>query len=116
MHVIRLTDGTDGARLPVKPAYGSPCNGCGWCCASEPCGIAREFIGSDGEGPCPALEHEGGRFVCGLIVRPLVYLGRLAGLAERDFAPSRINDLGALIGSEIAEALGAGKGCCADGP
>lgn len=54
MKAIPLIDGTDGARLPVKPTYGLPCNGCGWCCASEPCGIAREFIGADGEGPCPA--------------------------------------------------------------
>ncbi|MFJ7441275.1 hypothetical protein ACIQW5_26935 [Methylorubrum thiocyanatum] len=114
MKAIPLIDGTDGARLPVKPAYGSPCNGCGWCCASEPCGIAREFIGADGEGPCPALEREGGRFVCGLIIRPLVYLGRAAGLDGADEAQPEEAD--ALLGSQIAEALGAGKGCCADGP
>ena len=113
MKPIPLIDGTDGARLPVKPAYGSPCNGCGWCCASEPCGIAREFIGADGEGPCPALEREGGRFVCGMIVRPLVYLGRVGSNV-----PAGDIRLGAeantLIGRQIAEALGAGRGCDAE--
>lgn len=112
MKPIPLIDGTGGARLPVKPAYGSPCNGCGWCCASEPCGIAREFIGADGEGPCPALEHAGGRFVCGLIVRPLVYLGRAAGLAGA--ADAEPGEADAMIGSQIAEALGAGRGCDAE--
>ncbi|MCP1551656.1 MULTISPECIES: hypothetical protein [Methylorubrum] len=114
MTAIPLIDGTDGARLLVKPPTGSPCNGCGYCCAAEPCGIAREFIGAGLEGPCPALEHEGGRFVCGMIVRPLVYLGRAAGLdGAADAGPGEAD---AMIGSQIAEALGAGRGCDAEGP
>lgn len=112
MTAIPLIDGTDGARLPVKPPTGSPCNGCGWCCAEEPCGIAREFIGARSEGPCPALERQGGRFVCGMIVRPLVYLGRAAGLDGA--AEAEPGEADAMIGSQIAEALGAGRGCDAE--
>ncbi|MFC7661551.1 hypothetical protein [Methylorubrum suomiense] len=47
MKPLPLIDGTGGARLPIKPALGQPCNGCGWYCASEPCAIARKFIGDD---------------------------------------------------------------------
>lgn len=104
MTAIPLIDGTSGARLPVKPPFGSPCNGCGWCCASEPCGIAREFIGADSKGACPALEREGGRFVCGMIVRPSHYLGLGHGWSDEILAPM------------IADALGAGRGCDAEGP
>ena len=58
---IALIDGTAGARLPIKPAHGNPCNGCGLCCAMEPCGVAREFIPDHPEeGPCLALEWEAG--------------------------------------------------------
>lgn len=103
MKPIALIDGTDGARLPIKPALGQPCNGCGYCCAAEPCGIAREFIGADDVGPCPALEWDGARFGCGMILRPGHYLG----------APAWAD---AEIGATVAEALGAGRGCDADGP
>ena len=45
---IPLIDGTAGERLPVKPAHGSACNGCGWCwcCASKAGGVAtRSQVG-----------------------------------------------------------------------
>ncbi|WP_147019947.1 hypothetical protein [Methylorubrum extorquens] len=114
MGAIPLIDGTAGARLPVKPAFGSPCNGCGYCCAQEPCAVAREFVGAGEDGPCPALEREDGRFVCGMIVRPIFYIGRAAGLdGAADAAPSAED---AAIGGQIAEALGAGRGCDADDP
>ncbi|MFG5121764.1 hypothetical protein [Methylorubrum sp. POS3] len=114
MKPLPLIDGTNGARLPIKPPIGQPCNGCGWCCASEPCGIAREFIGADDEGPCPALEWDGARFGCGMIVQPLVYLAQAAGLHGAADAPPGEAD--AQIGRQIAEALGAGRGCDADDP
>ncbi|KQQ39146.1 hypothetical protein ASF58_22915 [Methylobacterium sp. Leaf125] len=102
---IRLTDGTGGQRLPVKPAFGSPCNGCGYCCAEEPCAIARENIPDHPEeGPCLALEHEGGRFVCGMIRRPGHYM-RL----PNDWADGHLGGL-------FAQALGAGRGCDAGDP
>jgi hypothetical protein len=99
---IPLIDGTSGARLPLKPSIGSPCNGCGMCCAMEPCGLAREFIPDHpAEGPCLALEHEAGRFLCGMIRRPGHYM-QLPDWAD------------AHMGGIFADALGAGKGFDAD--
>ncbi len=55
-----------------KPAYGSPCNGCGWCCQQEVCSIGRMVFGGaiDAvvEGPCPALTEKDGRFLCGVVI------------------------------------------------
>ena len=61
MAAIHLIDGTSGQRPPVKPAKGEACNGCGYCCAEEPCHLAVEYIGAGTERPCPALEFEEGR-------------------------------------------------------
>lgn len=66
-----LIDGTTGARPPVKPPHGSPCNGCGYCCEAEPCAIVREYIpGHPAEGPCRALEWIDGHYACGTIRQP----------------------------------------------
>ncbi|WP_238193577.1 hypothetical protein [Methylobacterium frigidaeris] len=90
------------AKAPPKPDFGSACNGCGFCCAAEPCGVARQFVPGAMDGaPCPAMEFEHGRFWCGMVRRPGHYLGLPAWGDE---------EMGAMIG----EALGAGKGCCAD--
>ena len=103
MNAIVAIDGTRGERLPVKPAYGSPCNGCGWCCATQACGVALEHIpGHPAEGACQALEREGDRFICGMIRRPGYYM-RL----PHDWADE-------VMGGMIAEALGAGRGCDAE--
>ena len=105
MSAIPLIDGTQGQRLPRKPVCGSPCNGCGYCCAEEPCAIAREHIPNHpGEGACVALEREGDRFVCRMIRRPSPYMQ-----LPNDWAD-------AYLGAQFAEALGAGKGCDADDP
>lgn len=102
---IPLIDGTAGARLPVKPRHGSPCNKCGWCCAEEPCSVARKFIpGHPAEGPCLALEWDEGRFTCGMMRRPSRYMQ-----LPNDWADG-------VLGGMIAEALGAGRGCDADNP
>lgn len=99
-----MSDSTKaGLRAPEKPQFGDPCNGCGLCCAAEPCGIAREFIaGVTDQGPCPAMEFEAGWFWCGMIRRPGHYLG-----LPHDWAD-------VFLGNEMAEALGAGQGCCAE--
>ena len=84
--------------------FGAPCNGCGMCCAMEPCGVARVFIPDHPEeGPCLALERAGDRFVCGMIPRPGHYM------QLPDWADTHMGGL-------FAEALGAGRGCDADDP
>lgn len=84
---------------PAKPAYLQPCNGCGVCCALEPCAIAHDYIASDVVGPCPALDYDDGRFVCGMTRRPSRYMG-----LPNDWADP-------MIGSLFADALGIGRGC-----
>lgn len=101
---IPLIDGTSGARLSLKPVSGSSCNGCAYCCAQEPCGLAREFIPNHpAVRPCRALEGDTGQFVCGLIRHASRYLPDL----PNDWADPH-------LGGIFAEALGAGKGCDAD--
>jgi hypothetical protein len=49
-----------------KPRHGSPCNGCGACCYSSLCDLAKTIHG-DQPGPCPELvmTDEGSR--CGVV-------------------------------------------------
>lgn len=83
-----------GERGPEKPRFGSPCNGCGYCCAAEQCHISLEIFGAVGA-PCPALEFDviNTRFYCGV-------------LREAPYA----------IQPTIAFLLGIGRGCDADDP
>ncbi len=55
---------------PPKPPMGEPCNGCGLCCATEPCPIGT-VTSLRRRGRCTALEwHEAdARYRCGLLVR-----------------------------------------------
>ncbi|MCF8197986.1 MAG: hypothetical protein K9J42_04420 [Sulfuritalea sp.] len=60
---------------PPKPALGDACNGCGVCCAAEPCPLSRLLLGHR-TGSCPALlwresEH---RYFCGLVASPSNFL------------------------------------------
>jgi hypothetical protein len=50
-----------------KPAYGQPCNGCGWCCQQELCQLARNCFGEDYPAPCPVLVVRDGRHWCGMV-------------------------------------------------
>ncbi len=86
-----------GEVAPEKPEEGAPCNGCGFCCAAEPCGLAVEFIGAT-VGPCPAMEFDDGRFWCGLVRNPSSYLDTPA------FGDH-------MVGAIFAQALGVGRGC-----
>lgn len=56
-------------RLPMlkKPDEGQPCNGCGWCCQEEVCGLGREVLGAAAAAPCALLTVHEGRFWCGVI-------------------------------------------------
>ena len=78
------------AEAPSKPATGATCNGCGACCAAEPCPISRLLLGHR-DGPCPALTWapDERRYLCGMVATPVSYLPMLptplANLASRLF-------------------------------
>ena len=61
---------------PPKPAPGAACNGCGVCCAAEPCppGIV---LTRRRHGACTALRWDDAqaRYRCGLLVDPARTLG-----------------------------------------
>ena len=86
--------------LPIKPKFGSPCNGCGQCCSVEPCALSKEFIGSS-SAPCVALERDGDKMICGLVRRPAWYL---FGEIVQDSETGKLSSI-------FAEALGIGLGC-----
>ncbi len=60
---------------PAKPAAGSPCNGCGVCCTSEPCPLGM-VVSRRTTGRCDALlwQEDQARYRCGLIEQPSAYL------------------------------------------
>ena len=70
--VIRLH-----AAAPDKPALGQPCNGCGVCCASEPCPVGM-VVSLRTTGACDALVWNDAdrRYRCGLIEQPSRFLPR----------------------------------------
>lgn len=62
---------------PEKPREGEPCNGCGVCCASEPCPLGI-VVSRKLKGACSALfwsEHER-QYRCGLVSAPQQHLPR----------------------------------------
>ena len=63
-----------------KPAFGAPCNGCGYCCQNEACSLAVDRLGVRPSDPCPALEWNGSEYRCGMVTRPHHYI---EGLAEK---------------------------------
>lgn len=69
---------------PAKPAVGAPCNGCGVCCAAAPCPLSRALL-RHRAGPCPALDWDGVRYRCGLLVAPAHHLRWLPGWAQPAF-------------------------------
>ncbi len=72
---------------PAKPATGATCNGCGVCCAAEPCplGVALSRRRS---GACVALEwHEADtRYRCGALASPTRWLPWLPAPLTRALA------------------------------
>ncbi len=88
---------------PPKPELGAPCNGCGVCCAVSTCPVARVFLWRF-KGPCTALEWhaEGGRYLCGMLVRPASYLGWLPWRAEAWFARRIRRSIAAGIGCDAS--------------
>lgn len=86
------------AAAPPKPPVGTPCNGCGVCCAIAPCPLSHWLLGHR-QGACPALTWRGeqgdARYVCGLVVAP-------TGIAR--WLPRRL----------VLRWIGAGSGCDCD--
>lgn len=68
---------------PAKPTIGAPCNGCGVCCAAEPCPVSLVLLRPIKK-PCVALEWDAQakRYLCGMVMQPSHYLSWL---------PSRFN-------------------------
>ena len=56
---------------PAKPAEGDACNGCGLCCAAEPCPLGV-LVSRRRRGACRALQwsDSAGRYHCGLVSAP----------------------------------------------
>lgn len=70
---------------PDKPEYGARCNGCGVCCAAEPCPVAHVFLWQF-SGRCRALlwQENENRYVCGMVVNPHRFVRLIpARLAQR---------------------------------
>ncbi|WP_211238741.1 hypothetical protein [Roseivivax isoporae] len=82
----------------TKPPHGSPCNGCGGCCADQRCPLGRLVFGPGGR--CPALEMRFPAFTCGLVESP------------EKHAPHVVRTHGADRAAKAAAILiGAGLGC-----
>lgn len=62
---------------PAKPATGTPCNGCGVCCASEPCPLGM-VLSKARHGACRALVYceDSHRYTCGLVTDARRWLPR----------------------------------------
>jgi hypothetical protein len=76
--------------LPPKPKRGSPCNGCGLCCAIELC-LAGEIAFPGAIAPCPAL--------------------KLTGDGRRTYCQLVAFEIAAELPPVIQEGLGIGLGC-----
>ena len=88
---------------PAKPAWGDRCNGCGTCCAAEPCPVGV-LVSGRRQGACKALEWRDAdhRYVCGMVDAPGLYLG--------------INHrwLNAALSTMTRRLISAGSGCDSD--
>ena len=79
-----------------KPPQGEPCNGCGVCCAAEPCPVGM-VISRKRHGTCKALMWNAAerRYRCGVVSEPQRYVaprwfgGWLARFAMRMIAAGR---------------------------
>jgi len=68
---------------PPKPAEYAPCNGCGVCCAAEPCPLGV-LVSGRRRGACAALQWhaDATRYRCGLAAAPRSVLPWLPAALE----------------------------------
>jgi hypothetical protein len=94
---------------PRKPDYGARCNGCGVCCAAEPCPVAYLFL-FQFKGSCRALlwQNEASRYVCGMVVCPDNYVSvipkRWSAHIGRFFAKRIASEYGCDFDAEVIDA------------
>jgi hypothetical protein len=88
---------------PPKPAVGRACNGCGVCCAMEPCPLGV-VLSRRRRGACVALQWSdaAARYRCGVLTAPSAWLPR----ALRGCAP--------LLARWARRWIAAGVGCDCD--
>ncbi|MEF7614672.1 hypothetical protein V4F39_12190 [Aquincola sp. MAHUQ-54] len=86
------------ADAPAKPRPGAPCNGCGVCCAEEPCPVGM-LLSRRRRGRCKALAWQAGRYVCTLVSTPQRYL------------PAGTRWAAPLLGRYLRRLIAAGRGC-----
>jgi hypothetical protein len=88
---------------PPKPAWGDNCNGCGVCCAAEPCPVGV-LVSGRRQGACSALEWQEAarRYVCGVVAAPERHLG--AGLGR----------IASIFPTLLQRMISAGSGCDSD--
>ncbi len=58
-------------QAPNKPPMGQTCNGCGVCCAAEPCPVSLALLWPH-QAPCRALiwDDKTKRYLCGMVSKP----------------------------------------------
>jgi hypothetical protein len=63
------------AGAPPKPAEGQACNGCGVCCAVEPCPLGQ-WLSRKRHGACTALQWQSAerRYRCGAVATPRQFM------------------------------------------
>jgi len=85
---------------PDKPDHGARCNGCGACCAAEPCPVAFVFL-FQFRGRCRALlwQEDAKRYVCGMVAFPDRYVKLI---------PERWRER---AGRFVSTRIAAGEGC-----
>jgi len=85
---------------PAKPPEAAPCNGCGVCCAAEPCPIGA-LVSRRRSGACKALSWnaQAGLYRCGLVGAP------------RDVLPWLPEALAPLLSTLARRWISAASGC-----
>lgn len=85
---------------PPKPAVGAACNGCGVCCAAEPCPLGM-LLSRRRRGACVALawDEAAARYRCDVLAQPRRWLRWLPPTLARPAA---------------ARWIAAGRGCDSD--